>query len=125
MPKKILIVDDEENLVELLRVNLLAAGYRVITASSGEEGLAAVAKELPDALLLDCRLPGLDGITVCRRIREDPRTCALPILFISAATQKEDMEKAFCSGGTAYIKKPFNPLSVLGQLKSLLGDPAP
>ena len=120
MKDVILIVDDEENLVELLAVNLLAQGFEVVVARNGEEGLRKAQEKMPRAVLLDVRLPVLSGIEVCRRMKEDSATCNIPIIFVSASAQKDTVEKALAKGGSLFIKKPFDPAEVITALKKLI-----
>lgn len=120
MPKKILIVDDEINLLELVKVNLEAAGFSVITAQDGEEGLKKTYDENPDLIILDIYLPGIDGCELCRRIKNDPRTKDMPVIFLTAATQKEDIKKAIDAGCDLFLSKPFDPLKLVEMAEKIL-----
>lgn len=116
---RILVVDDTPANVRLLEAVLSAAGHEVITATSGEEALAAVAGRAPDVVLLDILMPGMDGYEVCGRIRADPATEALPVLMITA---DEDLRKvpALDSGADDFIRKPFERDELLARVRSLL-----
>jgi len=113
MPKKILIIDDEINLVELAKVNLEARGFNVVTAMDGEEGLNKVYTEIPDLIILDGWLPGIDGWQICREIKNDPRTKNIPVIFLTAATQKDDIKKANEAGCGLFLAKPLDPLKLV------------
>lgn len=113
MPKKILIIDDEINLVELARVNLEARGFNVVTALDGEEGLKKVYTEIPDLIILDGWLPGIDGWQICREIKNDSRTKNIPLIFLTAATQKDDIKKANEVGCGLFLAKPLDPLKLV------------
>jgi DNA-binding NarL/FixJ family response regulator len=118
-PGRVLVVDDTPANVRLLEAVLTAAGHDVMPASSGAEALAAVAALAPDLILLDILMPGMDGYEVCRRLREDPATEALPVLMITA---DEDQRKvpALDSGADDFIRKPFERDELLARVRSLL-----
>jgi adenylate cyclase len=118
-PGRILVVDDTPANVRLLDAVLSAAGHEVVSAASGEEALAAVAELAPDVVLLDILMPGMDGYEVCRRIRGDPATEALPVLMITA---DEDQRKvaALDGGADDFIRKPFERDELLARVRSLL-----
>ncbi|OGS45718.1 MAG: hypothetical protein A2539_08085 [Elusimicrobia bacterium RIFOXYD2_FULL_34_15] len=120
MNKKILIVDDEVNVVELLKVNLEANKYNVITAYSGEEGLAKVETEHPDLIILDCLMPNIDGWEVCENIKCNSKTKNIPVIFLTAATQREDIERAKKSGSDFFVAKPFDPLDLIRKVKKII-----
>ena len=119
MTKKILIVDDERNVIELLSVNLLAHGFKVISAEDGEEGLNKAFKEFPDLILLDMRLPKLNGLELCERLKADKRTKHIPLFFLTAAAQREDVEKAISAGSDCYFTKPFDIQHVIQNIKKI------
>ena len=103
----VLVVDDLAPNVRLLEAVLSPRGFRVATASSGEEALAALSKECPDVVLLDILMPGMDGYEVCRRIREDPGTAFLPVIMITASGEQEKI-RAIESGADDFVNKPFD-----------------
>lgn len=115
---KILIVDDSPLNTKLLKFILDEAGYETIVTSNGEEGIAAVEAHQPDLLLLDVMMPDIDGFEVCRRIKEDPGNENLPIIFITALDQTEDIVKGFELGGVDYVTKPFNKKVLLVRIKN-------
>jgi response regulator RpfG family c-di-GMP phosphodiesterase len=117
---RILLVDDEPALRELLRVTFEGAEVTVREAATGEEALDALADELPDAMVLDLRLPGIDGSELCRRVRRDPRMCRLPIVVLSGGDEPE-LERARKAGADEVVRKPFSPLDLLSIVERLAG----
>ena len=117
---KILIVEDEPAMVELLRYNLESEGFDVVSAHDGEEGLLAVEEEQPDLLLLDWMLPGVSGIELCRRIRRDGKLAALPIIMITARGEEHDRIRGLDIGADDYVTKPFSPAELLARIRALL-----
>ena len=118
--KKILIVDDEPDLVEMLSVRLEANDYQVIKAYDGQDGLDKAQKEKPDLIVLDLMLPKLDGYNVCRLLKFDEKYKQIPIMLFSARTQETDMELGKEVGADAYIVKPFEASIVLAKVNELL-----
>jgi PAS domain S-box-containing protein len=117
---KILVVDDATANLQLLTNLLTEHGYTVYPASDGELALAFVRSTLPDLILLDIRMPGMDGFEVCRRLKADERTRSLPIIFISILEDERDKVKGFQAGGVDYITKPFQPEEVLARIRTHL-----
>jgi response regulator RpfG family c-di-GMP phosphodiesterase len=117
---RILLVDDEPALRELLRVTFEGAHVSVVEAASGEQALAELARELPDAVVLDLRLPGIGGIDLCRRLRRDELTRELPIVVLSGGEGRE-LERARANGADEVVRKPFSPLELLGVVERLTG----
>jgi CheY-like chemotaxis protein len=111
--KTILVVDDDHGVRRMLRALLTAGQRRVVEACDGLDALVAVRRELPDLVLLDVHMPGLDGVEVCRRIKSDLATRRLPILMVTAAARDEDRERGVAAGADAYLTKPFRPLALL------------
>jgi two-component system, OmpR family, alkaline phosphatase synthesis response regulator PhoP len=120
MKEQVLVVDDEEDIVELLRYNLTKNGYRVSAVGSGEEGLAAARQTPPDLLLLDLMLPGVDGLDVCRELKGDSKTKAIPIIMLSAKGEEADIVAGLELGADDYLTKPFSPRVLLARIKSVL-----
>jgi len=116
----ILVVDDEEDILELLSFNLAKEGYRVSTAPDGEDALRVVAKDLPDVVLLDLMLPGLDGLEVCKQLKSDSRTRHVPIIMLTAKGEEADVVTGLELGADDYITKPFSPRVLLARLKAVL-----
>jgi two-component system alkaline phosphatase synthesis response regulator PhoP len=107
--EKILVVDDEEDILELVRYNLSREGYKILCASSGEEGLKAAKAEKPDLIVLDLMLPGLDGLDVTRRLKWDEITRKIPIIMLTAKGEESDIVTGLELGAEDYITKPFSP----------------
>jgi PleD family two-component response regulator len=118
--KNILIVDDTPENLTVLRQILTEDGYRVRPALSGEIALKTVQADLPDLILLDIVMPGMDGFEVCRKLKAREKTRDVPIIFISALSEIEDKMRAFSQGGVDYISKPFNTEEVLARVKTHL-----
>jgi len=113
-----LVVDDNIDNLNLLRVVLERAGYKVLPALSGEMALKAVTVTLPDLILLDVRMPGMDGYRVCDQLKADPRTRDIPVVFISANQELPDRIAAFDAGGVDYVTKPFCEEEVLVRVRA-------
>ena len=122
MAKKILIVDDEAELVGLVKIRLEAVGYEVLKAFDGQEGLDKAKLEKPDLILLDVMMPKMDGYKVCGLLKMDARFKKIPIILFSAKAQKEDVELAKEVGADLYITKPFEAPILLAKIKELLGE---
>jgi DNA-binding response OmpR family regulator len=105
---RVLVVDDDPRLLHIVAMYLGIEGYDVATAPNGEEGLAAIATERPDLVILDIMMPGMDGIEACKRIRAAPESASLPVLMFSALTSDDDVERARLAGANHLIMKPFN-----------------
>ncbi len=120
MPKEaILIVDDEEDILELIEYNLSKEGFRLHTAVSGEEALRIAREELPDLILLDLMLPGIDGLQVCRLLKSDPDTAHIPIIMVTAKGSESDVIVGLELGADDYVTKPFSPRILLARVKAV------
>ncbi len=117
---KILVVDDTEANLRLVRALLTGAGYDVATVSSGSAALEAVGRDGPDLILLDIMMPDLTGFEVCQRLRADPRNNGIPIIFLTALHEMEEHLRAMDTGGDDVLTKPINKLELLLRVKSLL-----
>ena len=120
MSKKILLVDDETELVEMMKMRLEANNYQVITGYDGQEALEKARKEKPDLLILDLMLPKMDGYKVCGLLKKDTRYSKIPIIIFTARAQQEDKKAGEEAGADAYITKPFEPKALLEKIKELL-----
>jgi two-component system, OmpR family, alkaline phosphatase synthesis response regulator PhoP len=118
--EKILVVDDEEDILELVRYNLSKERYRVTSALSGEIALQKAREERPDLILLDLMLPGLDGLTVCRELKRDPLTSSTPIVMLTAKGEEADIVVGLELGADDYIVKPFSPRVLQARIKAVL-----
>ena len=116
----VLVVDDEEDILALVRYNLERNGFEVETAASGEEALAAVARRRPDLLVLDLMLPGVDGLEVCRQLRKRPETVQLPIVMLSARGEEAEIVAGLELGADDYVPKPFSPSVLIARIKAVL-----
>lgn len=119
MKKKILLVDDEPNNLQLLR-QILRASYQLIFAHNGQSALAAVAAHHPDLILLDVMMPDLDGYEVCRRLKADPLTHDIPVIFVTAMGDVDDEAAGFDVGAVDYIHKPVSPAIVIRRVQTHL-----
>jgi two-component system phosphate regulon response regulator PhoB len=113
-------VENEEDIRELLRYNLAKEGYRVTGAASGEEALKVVKVTMPNLVLLDLMLPGLDGLDVCRSLKQDPQTRNLPIVMLTAKGEEADIVAGLELGADDYITKPFSVRVLLARLRAVL-----
>jgi len=120
MSNKILVVDDEENIVELVKFNLEKEGYQVVTAYDGEEALKKVEDVHPNLIVLDLMLPKLDGFDVCRQIRKDSKLNKIPIIMLSAKGEEIDKILGLELGADDYVTKPFSPRELLARVKAIL-----
>ena len=118
--EKVLIVDDEEHIVELLQFNLSNAGYRVITANNGLDALKMVKENKPDLLLLDLMLPGVDGLDVCKEIRRDKDISKTSIIMLTAKGEELDKILGLELGADDYVTKPFSIRELLARIKAVL-----
>jgi two-component system phosphate regulon response regulator PhoB len=116
----VLVVDDEEDLLELVRYNLSKEGYRVTCFASGEDALKTVRKQPPDLIVLDLMLPAVDGLEVCRRLKGDSKTRDIPIIMLTAKSEESDMVAGLERGADDYIAKPFSPRVLAARVKALL-----
>lgn len=117
---KILVVDDEEDLLELLRYDLTREGFMVVCASSGEEAVKKAGSEALDLILLDLMLPGLDGLQVTKLLKENPDTRKIPIVMLTARGEETDIVKGLELGAEDYITKPFSKKVLVARLKAVL-----
>ena len=118
--ERVLVVDDEQDLLELVSYNLNKEGYRVVGVGSGEEALAAARRDVPDLILLDLLLPTVDGLEVCRRLKADPRTQHIPVLMLTAKSEEADVVTGLELGAEDYVTKPFSPRVLVARVKALL-----
>ncbi len=116
----ILVVDDQETNVQVVGTLLDTLGFDIVPATSGEQALKRMAARLPDLVLLDVLMPGLDGIETCRRIRAEPSYASVPIIFLSAADDKNLIVEGLESGGADYVTKPFNKAELVSRVRQHL-----
>ncbi|MDQ2888804.1 MAG: response regulator transcription factor [Chloroflexota bacterium] len=120
MARKILVVDDEAILVETIAYNLEQAGYRVVTAADGGSALDAARSEIPDLIILDVMLPGMDGLEVCRQLRKESGTATTPIVMLTAKSDEIDKVVGLEVGADDYVTKPFGRRELLARVRALL-----
>jgi two-component system alkaline phosphatase synthesis response regulator PhoP len=120
MAKKILVVDDEPQLVEMVKMRLEASGYEIVIAADGQEALDKARQEKPDLIILDLMLPKLDGYKVCRMLKFDEKYKKIPIILFSARAQEQDKLLGMQVGADDYITKPFEPKILLSKIEGLL-----
>jgi DNA-binding response OmpR family regulator len=120
MTTRVLVIDDEAPIRLLCRVNLEAEGMDVLEAADGPSGLEKARSEIPDVVLLDVMMPGLDGWRVAEELLDDERTEAIPIVFLTARAELRDRARGIDLGGVDYVTKPFNPVELAPLVRALL-----
>jgi DNA-binding response OmpR family regulator len=120
--KKILIVDDERDIVKGLMIRLQGAGYDVVTAFDGAQGVFMAHKEKPDLIILDIRMPAGDGFSVAQRLKSSIHTFTIPVIFLTGSPEKNAEDKARALGARFYIKKPYDPEELLDAIKRALEE---
>ena len=123
MPIIILVVDDDSSTLRLLGYMLERGGFQVKMAGDGEDGLAIAFQESPDLVILDVMMPGLNGYQVCERLRADPRTAHVPIIILTARSQRIDQQTALEAGADLYMSKPVTPDELVEKVNELLSRP--
>ncbi len=118
--ERILVIEDEPDIAEVVQYNLEREGFRVVAATDGEQGLALVHTEFPDAILLDLMLPKLDGIEVCRRLKADPHLRAIPVIMVTAKGEVNDIVAGLEAGADDYVTKPFIPKVLVARIKAVV-----
>ena len=121
----VLVVEDEDDIRELVSYNLLKEGYQVASVSSGEEALEVAADKRIDLIVLDLMLPGIDGLTVCRKLKQEPTTTALPIVMLTAKGEEADVVAGLNLGADDYITKPFSPRVLTARIRAVLRRKSP
>ena len=121
MTKKVLIVDDEQNIAISVEFLMLHEGFEVVVAHDGEEGLAQIRAHRPDLVLLDVMMPKLNGFEVCKAVRADPTLAGVRILMLTAKGRAAEIDKGISLGADAYISKPFATRELVAKVKELLG----
>ena len=121
--KQILVIEDEEDILALIHFNLVKHGFRVECATTGEEGHRKARDFRPDLILLDLMLPGMDGLDVCRQLRQTPDTKDCPIIMLTAKGEEHDIVKGFELGADDYITKPFGMRELVARIRAVLRTP--
>lgn len=117
---KILIVDDDREIARGMSIRLRAAGYEVLTANDGQQGLAAALEHKPSAIILDIRMPVMDGLTMLAKLREDDRLAATPVIVLSANVAEHSRERALALGARYFLEKPYSKETLLAAIQSVL-----
>ena len=123
--ERILVVDDEEDILELVRFNLAREGYPIICTTSGEESLKIAQKEHPDLIVLDLMLPGIDGLEVAKALKNDPKTRDIPVIMLTAKGEEADIVTGLELGADDYVTKPFSPRILVARVRAVLRRGAP
>lgn len=118
--QSVLVVEDEEDIRELVSYNLLKEGYQVAGVASGEDALTAVESKMPDLILLDIMLPGLDGLRVCHKLKKNPKFESIPIIMLTAKGEEPDIVTGLNMGADDYVTKPFSPKVLLARVQAVL-----
>lgn len=118
--KQILVVEDEEDILELVSFNLKKQGYQVRGVTSGEEALQEVRRKIPSLIILDLMLPGVDGFDVCKSLKNNPRTKAVPIVMLTARSEEADIVIGLELGADDYLTKPFSPRELIARVRAIL-----
>ena len=116
----VLVIDDEKDLVELVRYNLRSEGFEVLAARDGESGVREALDRRPDLVLIDLMLPGIDGLEVCQRLRSDERTSRIPLIMLTAKSSEADRVVGLELGADDYVTKPFSPRELAARVKAVL-----
>ena len=125
MPKeRILVVEDDQSILELIEYNLHKEGYGVATADNGEKAIELAKRELPQLMILDLMLPGIDGLEVCKIIKSDDKTKYIPIIMLTAKSEETDVVVGLQLGADDYVTKPFSPRVLLARVKTVLRRPS-
>ncbi len=119
-PQRVLVVDDEADILELVDYNLSRNGFETTCVASGEAALADARRRPPDLVVLDLMLPGLSGLEVCRVLKADPRTRAVPVLMLTARGEESDIVRGLEMGADDYVTKPFSPRVLIARVRALL-----
>jgi two-component system alkaline phosphatase synthesis response regulator PhoP len=117
---KILVIEDEADILEVITYNLEREGHKVISCRNGEQGLSRIRTDNPDLVILDLMLPGMDGVEVCRQVKSDPVTRAIPVIMVTAKAEESDIVLGLGIGADDYITKPFSPKELVARVKVVL-----
>jgi len=118
--ESILVVDDEEDILELVRYNLTKNGYRVTGVATGEDALQAALSSLPDLVVLDLMLPGVDGLEVCKLLKNNAKTAHIPVVMLTAKGEEADVVTGLELGADDYVTKPFSPRVLVARIRAVL-----
>ncbi len=119
MNRAVVVVEDETNIRELVVYNLLKEGFRAVGCANGEEALRLIEAAVPDLVILDLMLPGIDGLKVCERLKSQPKTQAIPVIMLTAKGEEADIVRGLNMGADDYIPKPFSPRVMIARVKAV------
>ena len=122
MSKRVLVIDDDPDVLATTKVMLGADGYDVLTADGGEEGVAKALADSPDLILLDVLMPRMNGMEVFKKLREEPKTTGIPVIFLTAVGEETFVKSALMLGAEQYITKPYDPEDLLVEVRKTLGE---
>ncbi|GMA38693.1 response regulator transcription factor [Mobilicoccus caccae] len=120
-PKRVLVADDDDDIRDLVSFKLGQAGYDVVAVDDGLKAWASMTEELPALAVLDVMMPGLSGLDVLRKVREDERTRNVPVILLTARSRENDVDTGFASGANDYVVKPFSPRELVHRVSTVLG----
>jgi phosphate regulon transcriptional regulator PhoB len=120
MKETILIVEDEKDIIKMLEYNLEKEGFKTLSARNGEDALDAAYRDRPDLILLDLMLPGMDGLEVCKTLKNDTKTASIPVIMLTAKSQESDKIVGLELGADDYMTKPFSPRELIARIKAVL-----
>ncbi len=120
MKEKILVVEDEQDIVKMLEYNLEKEGFRTLSVHDGEDALDSASREHPDLIVLDLMLPGIDGLEVCKTLKSESKTASIPIIMLTAKSQESDKIVGLELGADDYVTKPFSPRELIARIKAVL-----
>jgi DNA-binding response OmpR family regulator len=120
---KVLVVDDDPVILELLRLNFEMEGFEVVSACDGRAGFDRAVSEAPDLVISDIMMPNVDGLEMLQQLRAEPGTAELPVLLLSAKAQQNEVQRGLDLGADDYVTKPFDPLELLDRVNALLAQP--
>jgi DNA-binding response OmpR family regulator len=125
MPETILIIDDDRAIAQLTALWVKAAGFNTVIANDGRTGLVAIAQHRPDLVLLDIRMPEMDGFEVNRRIRQTPELAEIPVIFLSAHAQETTRQESLAGGGRRFLPKPYESRTLIAAIRAVLKGAVP
>ena len=117
---KIVVIEDEEDILEVISYNLKREGYDVTTSTSGEDGLTKIERSAPNLVILDLMLPEIDGLDLCRKLKSDPVTQGIPVIMVTAKGEESDVVLGLGMGADDYVVKPFSPKELVARVKAVL-----
>lgn len=121
-PQRILIIDDDDAMVDVLSQRLSSQGYEILVATSGDEGLAVARRQVPHLVLLDLRLPDADGFSVCQELADSAETCSIPVIILSGMERPDIIRRSRAAGCQYFVRKPYDPNALLILMQHAIGE---